>query len=30
MKWLKKKIDSNEKVNLEMVIEKNGQDFPLL
>lgn len=30
MKWLKEKIESNEKVNLEMVIEKNGQDFPLL
>lgn len=30
MKWLKEKIERNEKIDLSMVIEKNGQDFPLL
>lgn len=30
MKWLKECLISGEKVTLEMVIEKNGRDFPLL
>lgn len=30
MKWIKELISQNKKINLSMVIEKNGKDFPLL
>lgn len=30
MKWLLECIKNNERVNLDMVIERNGHDFPLL